>query len=245
MVQKKTTISDTTLSESTLGKLFVVATPIGNLGDMTYRAVETLKSVDTILCEDTRTTGKLLAHYEIKNKTMSFHSHSKLAKVDKIIDMIRCGQNLALVSDAGTPCISDPGVMLVSELRKALGDALIISPIPGASALISALSVAGVPVHEFTFLGFIPHKKGRETLFNEIATIHHTVVCYESVHRIMKTLDSLHQVMPERTITLARELTKMFETIQTGTAQFLRESFDNNPESLRGEFVIIVHPIKS
>ncbi len=227
------------------GKLFVVATPIGNLGDMTYRAVETLKSVDTILCEDTRTTGKLLAHYEIKNKTMSFHSHSKLAKVDKIIDMIRCGQNLALVSDAGTPCISDPGVMLVSELRKALGDALIISPIPGASALISALSVAGVPVHEFTFLGFIPHKKGRETLFNEIATIHHTVVCYESVHRIMKTLDSLHQVMPERTITLARELTKMFETIQTGTAQFLRESFDNNPESLRGEFVIIVHPIKS
>ncbi len=243
MADKKTK-TITNLPDSELGTLFVVATPIGNLGDMTYRAIEILKQVDLILCEDTRTTGKLLAHYEIKNKTMSFHSHSKLAKVDKIIDMIKNGQSLALVSDAGTPCISDPGVMLIAELRKSLGNDLIISPIPGASALISALSVAGIPVHEFTFLGFVPHKKGRETLFNEINNIQHTVVCYESVHRIMKTLASLETIMPNRKITLARELTKMFEQIQTGTAGEIMRSFDNYPESLRGEFVLIVHPVK-
>ncbi len=243
-MKNKSNIQTVPSDSGEFGKLFVVATPIGNLGDMTYRAIEILKQVDVILCEDTRTTGKLLAHYEIKNKTMSFHSHSKLAKVDKIIDMIKNGQSLALVSDAGTPCISDPGVMLIAELRKSLGNDLIISPIPGASALISALSVAGIPVHEFTFLGFVPHKKGRETLFNEINNIQHTVVCYESVHRIMKTLASLETIMPNRKITLARELTKMFEQIQTGTAGEIMQSFDNYPESLRGEFVLIVHPVK-
>lgn len=222
-----------------LGKLYIVATPIGNLADMTFRGVEILKIVDTILCEDTRTTGKLLQHYEIQNKTMSFHSHSKLSRVDKIIEMLQQGSNLALVSDAGTPCISDPGVMLIAEIRKAIPD-IIISPIPGASALISALSVAGVTVHEFMFKGFVPHKKGRETFFQEIAAADQTVVFYESVHRILKTLASLAEYVPEKHVVIAREITKMFEQVISGTAGELLEYFDNNPSTVRGEFVVIV-----
>lgn len=227
-----------------LGKLYIVATPIGNLADMTFRAVEILKSVDCILCEDTRTTGKLLAHYEIKNKTMSFHSHSKLQKVSVIVEMIREGKTLALVSDAGTPCISDPGVMLIAELKKEFGNELTISPIPGASALISALSTAGIPVHEFTFKGFVPHKKGRETFFKEIAETPHTVAFYESVHRITKTLESLGEHIPDRKISVARELTKLFEETIQGTSAEVIEYFENNPDKVRGEFVIIVAPTK-
>lgn len=234
-----------------LGKLYIVATPIGNMSDMTFRAVETLKTVDYILCEDTRTTGSLLKHYEIGNKNsegfsklMSFHSHSKLQKVNQIIELIRAGKNLALVSDAGTPCISDPGVMLIAELKKELGDELIVHPIPGASALISALSSAGIPVHEFTFKGFVPHKKGRETFFTEVSETEHTVVFYESVHRILKTLASLAEHAPKRTVSLARELTKMFEETKQGTAAEILEYFENNPDKVRGEFVVIVAPKK-
>ncbi len=226
------------------GKLYVVATPIGNLSDMTFRAVETLKSVDCILCEDTRTTKKLLDHYGIKNKTMSFHSHSKLSRVEDIKKMISEGKNLALVSDAGTPCISDPGVMLVAELQKEFGTEVIISPIPGASALISALSVSGFPAHTFTFMGFIPHKKGRETFFKDIAETSHTVICYESVHRIMKALESLAKIIPERQMVVAREITKMFEEIKKGTAQEVFEYFKQNPDKIRGEFVVMIGPRK-
>jgi 16S rRNA (cytidine1402-2'-O)-methyltransferase len=234
-----------------IGKLYIVATPIGNLSDMTFRAVETLKQVDCILCEDTRTTGSLLKHFEISNKNsegytklMSFHSHSKLNKVNEIKNMIASGKSLALVSDAGTPCISDPGVMLIAELRKEFGNTLFISPIPGPSALISALSVSGIPTHEFTFKGFVPHKKGRETFFGEIAETGHTVAFYESVHRIIKTLESLDEKLPNRSIVLSRELTKMFEETIQGTAQELIEYFEHHPEKIRGEFVIIVAPGK-
>ncbi len=236
---------------SNLGKLYIVATPIGNLADMTFRAVEILKQVDCILCEDTRTTGGLLKHYEISNKNldgqsklMSFHSHSKLQKVHQIIEMIREGKNLALVSDAGTPCISDPGVMLIAELKKEFGNEFTVCPIPGASALISALSVAGLPVHEFTFKGFVPHKKGRETFFNDVAALSHTVVFYESVHRFMKTLESLQKAVPERSIIVARELTKLFEEVRQGTGVELIEYFTNHPDKVRGEFVIIVGATK-
>lgn len=236
---------------STLGKLYIVATPIGNMSDMTFRAVEILKTVDCILCEDTRTTGSLLKHYEIGNKNaegfsklMSFHSHSKLQKVNQISELIRAGKNLALVSDAGTPCISDPGVMLVAELRKEFGSDMVVHPIPGASALISALSSAGIPVHEFTFKGFVPHKKGRETFFNEVSETAHTVVFYESVHRILKTLESLAEYVPERNISLARELTKLFEETVQGTPAEILEYFENNPDKVRGEFVVIVAPKK-
>ena len=234
-----------------LGKLYIVATPIGNLADMTFRAVETLKQVDCILCEDTRTTGSLLKHYEIGNKNeagmsklISFHSHSKLQKVKQIIEMIREGKSLALVSDAGTPCISDPGVMLIAELKKEFGNELVVSPIPGASALISALSVAGIPVHEFTFKGFVPHKKGRETFFKEVSEIKHTIAFYESVHRITKTLESLAEYVPTRKISVARELTKLFEETIQGTHDQVIEYFKNNPDKVRGEFVVIVAPEK-
>lgn len=229
---------------NTLGKLYIVATPIGNLSDMTFRAVEILKSVDCILCEDTRTTKKLLDHYGISNKTMSFHSHSKLAKVNEIKNMIAEGKTLALVSDAGTPCISDPGVMLVAELKKQFGNDMIISPIPGASALISALSASGLPAHEFIWKGFIPHKKGRETFFKEIAETETTVIFYESVHRFVKTLESLAAVIPNRQVVIAREITKMFEELQQGTATEIFDHYTQHPDKIRGEFVVMVGPMK-
>lgn len=230
-----------------LGKLYIVATPIGNLSDMTFRAVETLKSVDHILCEDTRTTGSLLKHYEIpsKNETgqsklLSFHAHSKLTKVQQIIELIEQGKNCALVSDAGTPCISDPGVMLVIELQKYFGNSFITIPIPGASALISALSASGLPAHEFVWKGFIPHKKGRETFFKEIQETKTTVIFYESVHRIMKTLECLVEYIPDREIVIAREITKIFEEFKKGTAQEVLNYYTENPDKTKGEFVVMI-----
>jgi len=232
------------MSTDPIPNLYIVATPIGNLADMTFRAVEILKSVDCILCEDTRTTRTLLNHYGIRNTTISFHSHSKLNKVNDIKKMIEEGKNLALVSDAGTPCISDPGVMLVAELRKEFGDGIAITPVPGASAIISALSVSGIPTHEFTFKGFVPHKKGRETFFTEISEIPHTVVFYESVHRILKTLESLAERIPDRSLTISREITKMFEETVSGTSAELLAYFELHPDHVRGEFVVIVSPHK-
>src|SRR3989344_955011 len=149
-----------------MSKFYVVATPIGNMGDITLRAIETLKSVDLVLCENTRETGKILQKYSIQKPTMSYHAQSKLGKTDKIFELLRSGKDLALVSDAGTPGISDPGAMLVSKIKTELRDVEVI-PIPGATAVITALSASGLPTHEFTFLGFLPHKKGRETLFKE------------------------------------------------------------------------------
>ena len=230
------------MKEGKTGTLYIVATPIGNLSDMTFRAVEILKSVDCILCEDTRTTKNLLDHYGISNKTMSYHSHSKLAREDDIAAMIREGKNLALVSDAGTPCISDPGVMLVSNLRQEFGDDIVISPIPGPSALVSALSMSGIPAHTFLWKGFVPHKKGRETFFREISENPLTVVFYESVHRILKTLESLVHYLPNRQIFIGREITKMFEQAKTGTPAELLAYFESNPDKVRGEFVVIVGP---
>lgn len=223
-----------------MSNLYVIATPIGNLGDMTIRAIETLKSVDLVLCEDTRVTQKLLTHYEIKVPTMSYHANSTIQKHDKIIKILQEGKNVALVSDAGTPTISDPGVMLIQIIEKELPEIKIIS-IPGASALISALSISGIPSPQFTFYGFLPHKKGRVTLFKEIAESKRTSVFYESPHRIEKTLESLVEYLPEnKKIVVARELTKIFEEIVEGTTVQVLEYFKNNPEKVRGEFVIIV-----
>src|SRR3989344_6074911 len=176
--------------ENKMSKFYVVATPIGNMGDITFRAIEILKEVDLILCEDTRETKKILQKYAINKPTMSYHTQSKLAKIDKIFELLEEGKNLALVSDAGTPTISDPGAMLISKIKENLGDIEII-PIPGASAVIAALSASGLPAHEFTFLGFLPHKKGRKSLFKEIAESKRTMVFYESPHRILKKLVSL------------------------------------------------------
>ena len=222
--------------------LSIIATPIGNLEDVTLRALRVLKEADLVLCEDTRTTAKLLQKYEIKVPTMSYHSHSKLAKVDKISALLEEGKNIALVSDAGTPCISDPGVLLVAQIRERLGDKVTISPIPGPSAVISALSASGLPASDFLFLGFLPHKKGRETLFKEIALSKRTVAFYESPHRILKTLTSLESHVGDRHVILARELTKIYEEFLSGTAGELMEVFKKYPEKVRGEFVAMVSP---
>lgn len=222
-----------------MNKFYVVGTPIGNLEDITYRAVRVLSEVDLILCEDTRVTINLLNKYSIKKPTMSYHSQSKLAKLDKILELINEGKTLALVSDAGTPTISDPGSILVSRIRETFQDIEIIA-IPGPSALISALSISGLPASEFIFLGFLPHKKGRETLFKEISNIERTVVFYESPHRIMKTLDSLKKYIGNRKVVIARELSKIYEQIITGTASEVENYFLKNKDKIRGEFVVLI-----
>ena len=222
-----------------MSRLYIVATPIGNLGDITFRAIETLKSVDVILCEDTRETKKILNKYSINTPTLSYHTHSKLAKTDKIFELLKESKDLALVSDAGTPGISDPGAMLISKLKEEMPEVEII-PIPGATALIAALSASGLPTHEFTFLGFLPHKKGRETLFKEIAASERTMVFYESPHRILKTLESLVKFCPDKKVCIARELTKIYEEIKTGMPAELLEYLKQNPIKQKGEFTVLV-----
>jgi len=225
--------------------LSIVATPIGNLEDITLRALRALTEADLILCEDTRVTKKLLQKYEIATPTMSYHAHSKLSKVEKIFALLEEGKHLALVSDAGTPAISDPGVLLVRQVKERFGDDVKIEPVPGPSAVTAALCASGVPASEFLFLGFLPHKKGRETLFKEIAANKRTVVFYESPHRILKTLGALAShlelgVPRGRRVVLARELTKIHEQIISGFAEELLRYFESNPEKIKGEFVVIV-----
>ncbi len=224
-----------------MATLFVVATPIGNLEDVTLRALRILKEVDVVLCEDTRMTKRLLSHYDIHTATLSYHSQSGDMKIEKIIELLAEGKNLALVSDAGTPTISDPGSLLVSRVRDHFGAAVSIVAVPGASALTAALSIAGVPASDFVFLGFLPHKKGRETLFSEIAASERTIVFYESTHRLMKALESLKShLAPTRRIAVIREITKVFEEVAKGTAEELIAHFSSDPQKQRGEFVIIV-----
>lgn len=223
-----------------MSKFFVVATPIGNMGDITLRAIETLKNVDVILCEDTRETKKILSKFAINKPTMSYHAQSKLSKTDKIFALLEEGKDLALVSDAGTPGISDPGAMLVSQIKEHLSDSVDVIPVPGPSAVITALSASGLPTHEFTFLGFLPHKKGRETLFKEIAASERTMVFYESPHRILKTLESLIKFCPNKKVCIARELTKIYEEFKTGTPTEVLEYLEKNKEKQRGEFTVIV-----
>jgi 16S rRNA (cytidine1402-2'-O)-methyltransferase len=229
--------------------LFVVGTPIGNLEDITLRALRILKEVDIVLCEDTRMTKKLLMHYGIATPTLSYHARSRGAKVEKIIALLEEGKNLALVSDAGTPAVSDPGSVLVSAVREHFslafpsGNAdttVSIVVVPGPSALTAALSVAGTQSSDFLFLGFLPHKKGRETLFTEIAQSKRAVVFYESPHRILKTLASLDMHVDDRQIVILRELTKIYEEVLRGTAKELYERLTHDPQKQRGEFVVIV-----
>ncbi len=224
-----------------MSKLHIVATPIGNLEDITLRALRVLKEVDMILCEDTRVTRNLLKHYDIETPTLSYHAQSGIAKVEKIFELLREGKDLALVSDAGTPTISDPGILLVQQVREEFSNDVTIVAIPGPSALISALSIGGVTSAQFTFYGFLPHKKGRETIFKEIANSKRTSVFYESPHRIIKTLDSLKEHLKEnRKVAVARELTKIYEEVVQGSIGEVRAYFDNDPDKIRGEFVVIV-----
>ena len=222
------------------GKLYIIPTPIGNLEDMTLRAIRILKEVDLVLCEDTSVTQRLFKEYDITTNTTVFYANTGIKNIEKIMNLLEEGKQVALVSDAGTPTISDPGVLLVDRVRNELPDVIVIA-LPGASALTTALSSSGVSSATFTFYGFLPHKKGRETLFTTIAESKHTSVFYESVHRIEKTLESLAQILsPERKIVIARELTKIHEEVIRGYASEVQEYFKLHKDHIRGEFVVIV-----
>lgn len=223
----------------------VVATPIGNLEDLTLRALRVLKTADLILCEDTRVTKKLFARHGLSAQTLSYHAQSRLSRTEEVIRRLKDGAHIALVSDAGTPGISDPGSELVRLIRERLADeiragSLKIEAIPGPSAFVAALSIAGVACADFTFLGFIPHKKGRETLFKEIGAAPRTMVFYESPHRIMKTLESLDIHAPAKKVTICRELTKVFEEVVAGAAREVIAYFESHSDKIKGEFVVIV-----
>lgn len=216
--------------------LYIVATPIGNLGDITMRALETLRTVDLIVAEDTRHTQKLLKHFEVSKPLESWHAKSGETKLEKIIAKLEAGEDVALVSDAGTPGICDPGFKLV---QGALAAGVEVVPIPGVTALATALSVSGMPMHNFLFLGFLPVKKGRQTLFKKLVEIEYTVVFYESVHRIEKTLRQLQEMgMGSRQICLGRELTKQFETFYRGTVDEVLEQ----GVATKGEFTCVLGP---
>lgn len=253
--------------------LYIVATPIGNLSDITHRAVRVLSEVDLIACEDTRRTKILLGRYDISKPLTSYHQHSKLQKVETLVRKLESGKNIAMVTDAGTPAISDPGGILVAEAVKKGIDVI---PIPGPSALTTLISVSGIPMDKFLFLGFLPHKKGRQTMIERIKNTDVPVVFYESPHRILKTLEALTVNSPspltgeggpdssgpdegeaqdantndksspptkEGHIILGRELTKKFEEIVRGTAKEVYEHF--REKKIQGEFVVIYHQLSS
>lgn len=214
------------------GNLYIVSTPIGNLSDITLRALETLKNVDIIACEDTRHTLQMLNHFEIKKPLVSYHQHSKDSKVEQIISSILEGKSVAVVTDAGTPGISDPGEVLI---RAALAASIEVMPIPGVSAAITALSVSGLSTDEFVFIGFLPHKKGRQTKLKEIALEKRTTILYESPFRIQKLLAELLEFVGDREVSVSRELTKKFEETYRGK---ISEIIPMVKE--KGEFVVIL-----
>ena len=223
------------------GTLYIVSTPIGNLEDITLRAIRILNGVDLVLCENTSVTQKLFKEYDIKTKTSLFYANSSIKDLDRALNLLEEGKSLALVTDAGTPTISDPGVLLVQKIYELLPEVKVIA-LPGASALVTALSVSGISSAQFTFYGFIPHKKGRETLFKKIAESDMTSVFYESVHRIEKTLESLVKYLDEkRMVVVTRELTKMYEEVVRGNAKEVKNYFEKNKDKVRGEFVVIVN----
>jgi 16S rRNA (cytidine1402-2'-O)-methyltransferase len=223
-----------------MSKLSIVATPIGNLEDITLRALRVLKEADVVFCEDTRVTGKLLSHYDIHTKTMRCDANKEAVCANAVIARLEAGENVAYVTDAGTPGMSDPGAYLVSKVREALPTA-VIEATPGASSLTAALSIAGITEHSFRFLGFLPHKKGRQTLFKEIAAAEEPVIFLESTHRIIKTLESLVGYAPEKKAILCRELTKKFEEVVIGTPTEVLAVLSTDPNHQKGEFVVIVN----
>ena len=225
----------------TTGTLYVVGTPIGNLADISFRAVAVLRAAHTIFCEDTRVTKKLLTHYDIDTDCVSYHAFSGFRKIHQAADLLKQGNDIALVSDAGTPTLSDPGVKFVRHIRESLGDTAKICAVPGASAAVAALSISGAPCSSFVFLGFLPRKKGRQTVFAEIAGEERTVVCYEAPHRLMKTLASLRECIdPAREVIVVREMTKIYEQVVAGTAEEVLAYYTEHPDAVRGEVVVII-----
>jgi len=219
--------------------LYIVSTPIGNLKDITYRAVETLSQVDFIICEDTRVSSHLLNHFQIKKELISLNAFSEEKKKELVIARILKGESAALISDAGTPTISDPGNRLISA---AIKQNIQIIPIPGVSAVITALSIAGLPTDSFVFEGFPPQKKGRQKFLASLALEERTIVLYESTYRIHKLLDELNQHLPERSIVVCRELTKKFEEVLHGKPSELLEAVVT--KELKGEIVVVISPLK-
>ncbi len=220
------------------GTLSIVGTPIGNLEDITLRALRVLKEVDYILCEDTRVTGTLLKKYDVSTKMRRYDAHASESVHEGILKDLEEGKNIALVSDAGTPGISDPGVLLIARAR---AHGVRVDAVPGASALTATFSIAGISGNEFVFLGFVPQKKGRQTFFKSLASYEMPVIFYEAPHRIMKTLESLKEELGETsTVTIGRELTKMHEEMVQGTPAVVLQYFTDHPDHVRGEFVVIV-----
>ena len=218
------------------GKLFLVPTPIGNLEDMTFRAIRILKEADVILAEDTRTSAPMLKHFGIDKKAYSHHQHNEHQATSEIVKFLKEGKNVALISDAGTPAISDPGFFLV---REAIKNDLQVECLPGATAFVPALVNSGLPSDSFVFEGFLPVKKGRQTRFKKLAEEERTIVLYESPHRLLKTLEEFVQYMgPDRQASVSRELTKLYEETVRGTLTEIKSHFENN--ILKGEFVICI-----
>jgi len=220
------------------GTLYIVATPIGNLEDITLRALRILGEANVIFAEDTRVAKKLLAKYEIDTPVHRLDAHTEAKGAAEIIERIKEGQKVAYVSDAGTPGVSDPGARLVARAREAGAR---VETIPGPSSVTAALAIAGVSGDSFTFLGFLPHKKGRQTALRGIAETERLVVLFESTHRIGKLLNELHEYIPGRTVTIARELTKVHEEVLTGAPNELLGVLTEYPEKQKGEFVVLVH----
>lgn len=220
------------------GKLYLVPTPIGNLEDMTFRAIRVLKEADIILAEDTRTSAPLLKHFGIDKKVFAHHQHNEHQSTGEIVRFLKEGKNIALISDAGTPAISDPGFFLV---REALKNELAVECLPGATAFVPALVNSGFPTDRFVFEGFLPVKKGRQTRYKELAQEERTIILYESPHRLLKTLEEITTYFgPDRLISVSRELTKMFEETVRGTAPEVKAYFESH--TIKGEFVICIAP---
>jgi len=220
--------------------LYIVPTPIGHLGDITGRALEVLRSVDLILAEDTRVTQRLLSKYEINTPLRSYHAHNEHQTTDNLVSLLTEGKNIALVSDAGTPGISDPGFMLVRACREAGAE---LTVLPGPTAFVPALVGSGFPCDRFFFEGFLPHKKGRQTRWKFLHTIPHTIVLYESPYRLLKCLSEINSFLgPLRKVCVVREISKIHESFHLGTAEELHAWFEHHPEKVKGEMVVIIAP---
>ncbi|MEZ4922286.1 MAG: 16S rRNA (cytidine(1402)-2'-O)-methyltransferase [Crocinitomicaceae bacterium] len=223
-----------------MGKLYVVPTPIGNLEDITYRAVRILQEVDAILAEDTRTSKKLLQHYNIDNKLIPYHLNNEHKVVDGLVEEMKNGTVYALVSDAGTPAISDPGFLIV---RACIQNEIDVECLPGATAFVPALVNSGFPCEKFVYEGFLPHKKGRQTRIQKITEEERTVVLYESPHRLLKALQQFNEAFgDERRVAVCREISKKFEETIIGTSNELIQHFESHP--IKGEFVIVIEAKK-
>ena len=222
----------------TPGTLYLVATPIGNLSDITHRAIQVLNDVDLIACEDTRHTHKLLNHYGINTKTISYHEHNEQQRAAELIDQLKQGSNIAVVSDAGTPSISDPGFRLV---RAAIENEIVVVPVPGPSALIAALIAAGLPTDEFFFAGFLPSRaSARRARLAELRSVPGTLIFYEGPHRLAATLKDAYEILGEREAVVARELTKLHEEIRRGRLSELSADYTDRQNDIRGEIVVLI-----